>query len=128
VGASPYALALGATIVEKHFTIDKNMEGPDHVASLDPDELKDFVDSIKYVEQVLGNQNKEIVAGEKGNKEHMQKYIVAKQNINKGDLFNEDNITTKRTGGKGVPALKYFEVIGKSSHMDLQVNDIVRYE
>ena len=92
------AVALGAQIIEKHFTLDKNMEGPDHKASLEPDELKKMVDSIRIIEKTLGNGDKIPTRSESKNIDIARKSIVAKTNIMAGDTFSEDNITVKRPG------------------------------
>lgn len=125
IGASPFSIQLGATVIEKHYTIDKEMPGPDHVASLNPTELKEFVKSIRYAEEIMGSDKKIISDIELSNKARMQKCIVAKTPINKGDVFSESNLTTKRTGGKGISAIEFYNLIGKSSSKDLKPNEIV---
>ncbi len=112
IGASPYAVAMGAKIVEKHFTLDKNMEGPDHQASLSPDELILWVEGIRRVEQMLGNREIFPTKSEKENKISLQKHLVANINIKEGDIINRENITSKRTGGKGIPASDLYKILG----------------
>lgn len=106
------AAALGATVIEKHFTLDKNMQGPDHRASLTPDELTAMVRGIRIVEQAWGDGIKAPSASEQKNIEIARKSIVAKCTIEKGDIFSEDNLTTKRPGG-GISPMRWKEVLGQ---------------
>lgn len=105
------AVAMGATIIEKHFTLDKNMEGPDHKASLEPDELKAMVDSIRNIEKALGNGVKKPANSEIKNIAIARKSIVAKCDIVEGEIFTVDNITTKRPGN-GISPMKWNDVLG----------------
>lgn len=105
------AVALGATVIEKHFTLDKNMEGPDHKASLEPAELKAMVSSIRNIEQALGSGHKEVSASERKNIEIARKSIVAARPIKAGELLTEDNLTVKRPG-TGISPMRWKEVIG----------------
>ena len=125
VGASPYAVALGASSIEKHFTIDKTMEGPDHKASLSPEELTEFVREIRKVEVFLGSSEKKPTPSEEGNRLAMQKYVVAKTSIAKNEIFSENNIIPKRTGGKGISATFYDILIGKVASKDYELNEII---
>ncbi len=115
------AVALGATIIEKHFTLDRNMEGPDHKASLEPDELKQMVISIRHIESALGSGEKKPSASEMKNVSIVRKSIVAKTEIHKGDPFTENNITVKRPG-TGVNPMKWPDILGtiaqKNYHED----------
>jgi len=110
--ASPYAVAMGAKIVEKHFTLDKNMEGPDHKASLSPDELILLVEEIRKVEQMLGSREVFPTESEKETKKALQKCLVSKVDFRKGDIITRKNIAAKRTGGRGIPALEFYKVLG----------------
>ena len=92
------AAALGAVIIEKHFTLDRNMEGPDHRASLEPDELKKMVENIRHIECALGDGEKKPSASERKNVAVARKSIVARTRIAQGDIFTESNITVKRLG------------------------------
>lgn len=112
LGASPYAVAMGAKIVEKHFTLDKNMEGPDHKASLSPDELILWVKEIRKVEQMLGSGEIRPAESEKENKKALQKCLVSNVDLKKGDKITRKNITAKRTGGRGVSASEFYNVLG----------------
>ena len=108
------AVAMGATVIEKHFTLDRDMEGPDHKASLIPEELKAMVDSIRNVELALGKGEKKPTESEKENRIIARKSIVAKRDIHIGDVFTEDNITTKRPG-TGISPMRWNEIIGKTA-------------
>ncbi len=118
------AVALGATVIEKHFTLDKNMEGPDHKASLDPQELIDMVTSIRNIELALGDGIKTPSKSEIPNKEVARKSIVAKRNIVKGEIFIEENITVKRPGN-GISPMKWFEVLGRSAEHDYFEDELI---
>ena len=119
------AVAMGATVIEKHFTLDKTLPGPDHAASLEPDELKAMCQSIRNIEEALsGNGIKEPSESEMKNIAIARKSIVAKENIIKGKIFTEDNITTKRPGN-GISAMKWEEVIGMVANRDFNVDDLV---
>lgn len=118
------AVALGATVIEKHFTLDKNMEGPDHKASLDPQELKAMVTSIRNIELALGDGIKRPSKSETPNKEVARKSIVARRNIVKGEIFTEDNLTVKRPGN-GISPMKWFEVLGKKATRDFCEDELI---
>lgn len=118
------AVALGATIIEKHFTLDRNMVGPDHLASLEPDELASMVCSIRNVEHSLGDGIKKPTHSEIKNREIARKSIVAKKKINKGDIFTTDNITTKRPGS-GISPMKWLRVLGKVAKRSFEQDDLI---
>ena len=118
------AVAMGATIIEKHFTLDKTMEGPDHKASLEPDELKQMVDEIRNVEKAFGNGVKEPQEAEKKNIEIARKSIVAKCDIKKGEIFSDANITTKRPGN-GISPMMWDEIVGKKANKDYQEDELI---
>lgn len=105
------AVALGATVIEKHFTLDKNMEGPDHKASLEPQDLRAMVKAIRNIEQALGSGHKVISASERKNIEVARKSIVAACPIRKGDLLTDENLTVMRPGN-GISPMRWEEVIG----------------
>lgn len=111
------AVALGAIVIEKHFTLDRNMEGPDHKASLEPSELKKMVDSIRNIEKAIGSADKNPTESEKANRAVARKSIVAKRNISKGEIFSEENLTTKRPG-TGISPMKWNSVIGSKAVRD----------
>jgi len=118
------AIAMGATIIEKHFTLDKTMDGPDHKASLNPQELFEMVLSIRNIEKALGNGIKKPNKSEEEISKVVLKSIVAKKDIIKGDFFSEDNLTVKRAS-KGVSALYWDFVIGKRAIIDYKVDDCI---
>jgi N,N'-diacetyllegionaminate synthase len=116
------AVAMGASVIEKHFTLCKTMDGPDHRASLEPDELKAMILAIRNIEQALGDGVKAPSSSEAPNTESARKSIIAKVNINKGEIFNEDNVTTKRPA-TGISPMKWYDVIGKVSTKDYDMDD-----
>ena len=118
------AVALGATVIEKHFTLDRNMEGPDHKASLEPDELKMMVDSIRHIEMALGSGDKTPSESEKKNIAVARKSIVAKIPIKAGEVLNESNITTKRPGS-GINPMRWNEVIGTKAVRDFEEDELI---
>ncbi len=118
------AVALGAIIIEKHFTLDRNMEGPDHKASLEPDELAAMVNAIRNIERSLGTGIKEPSLSEKKNIVVARKSIVAKTIIKAGEVFTEDNITVKRPG-TGISPMKWFEVLGTKAVRDFDEDELI---
>jgi len=122
------AVSLGATMIEKHFTLDKNMEGPDHKASLEPAELMAMVSAIRNIEKALsGSGLKEISASEQKNIAIARKSIVAIKNIHKGEILTEENIGVKRPG-TGISPMKWDEVIGKMSQRDFEEDELITFE
>lgn len=121
------AVAMGATIIEKHFTLDKSMEGPDHIASATPDELKEMVDGIRQVELALGDSFKKPTEAEMKNRLVARKSIVALKPISKGEMFTEENITIKRPGS-GISPMLWDEVLGKVAQSDFQVEELIEIE
>lgn len=105
------AVALGASVIEKHFTLDRSLPGPDQTASLEPDELRQMVDEIRQVELAFGDGEKKVAEVERPNIEVARKSIVATKFIRKGDVLNEDNLTVKRPGS-GVSPMLWDSVIG----------------
>lgn len=118
------AVALGTTIIEKHFTLDKNMEGPDHRASLNPEELKNMVEAIRKTEKALGNREKKISASESKNRFLVRKSIVAEKGIKKGELFTKKNITTKRPA-TGISPMEWDNVIGRVAKRHFNVDELI---
>lgn len=118
------AVALGAAVIEKHFTLDKNMKGPDHKASLEPDELKAMVHAIRNIEKALGNGIKKPSSSEMKNIQVVRKSIVAAKDIKKGETFTDDNITVKRPG-TGISPLKWDGIIGKAAIKDFAENEFI---
>ena len=118
------AVAMGATIIEKHFTIDKTMDGPDHKSSINPEELKAMESSIRNIEKALGSSIKKPSKSEKPNIIMARKSIVASKSIKKGELFTENNLTTKRPG-TGLSPMEWDSVIGKVAKRDYQIDDLL---
>lgn len=118
------AVALGAQIIEKHFTLDKNMEGPDHKASLEPEELKAMVQSIRRIEQALGTGEKKPSQSERKNIDIARKSIVARRPIKKGEIFTEENLATKRPGN-GISPMRYNEIVGKCAIRDFMEDELI---
>ena len=118
------AVALGAKIIEKHFTLDKNMEGPDHKASLDPKELKEMVIAIRNIEKAMGDGVKRPSKSELKNIEIARKSIIAIDKIKKGDVFSEHNIGVKRPGN-GISPMQWEKVIGKKAKRDFLEDELI---
>jgi sialic acid synthase SpsE len=125
VGAAPFAIPMGVKVVEKHFTLDKSAKGPDHAASLSPKELIDFVKTIRRVDSYMGSNIKEPSQSEQSTRKSLQKCIVAKQKIKKGEKISEDNIVAKRTGGVGTSPIFYNDLIGTKAIKDFMKNEII---
>jgi len=122
------AVALGATVIEKHFTLDKTMQGPDHKASLEPDELKAMVSAIRNIEKALsGSGLKEVSPSEQKNIAIARKSIVAIKKIHKGEIFSEENIGVKRPG-TGISPMQWDEVIGKTAVRDFEEDELITIE
>ena len=119
------AVALGATVIEKHFTLDKTLPGPDHKASLEPNELKAMVSAIRNIEKAIGGSGlKEVSKSEEKNKPIVRKSIVASTDINKGNIFTPENLTVKRPG-TGISPMQWDEVIGKEAKRDFQEDELI---
>ena len=118
------AVALGATVIEKHITIDKNMNGPDHKSSLDPREFKEMVMAIRNIEVALGDGVKRASLSELKNKNIARKSIVAANDIKLGEIFSESNITIKRPGC-GVNPMKWYNVIGEVAKRDFKEDEAI---
>ena len=118
------AVALGATIIEKHFTLDRNMDGPDHRASLEPNELTLMVDGIRKIEKALGDGKKTPSPSEIKNINIARKFIVASRFIKSGEVFNKSNIIAKRSG-EGISPMRWNEVIGQKAKQDFQEDQII---
>lgn len=119
------AVALGATVIEKHFTLDRNMEGPDHKASLEPNELKAMVSAIRNIEKAVGGDGtKHVSESERKNIAIARKSIMAACDIKKGDLLTEENLTVKRPG-TGISPMRWEEVIGTKAIRDFAEDEII---
>ncbi|MEG1895240.1 MAG: N-acetylneuraminate synthase [Oscillospiraceae bacterium] len=118
------AVSLGATIIEKHFTLDKTMEGPDHAASMNPQELCQLVKAIRETELVLGSGVKTVTQSEAKNKDVARKSIVAKVAIKKGETLTEKNLTVKRPGS-GISPMRWYEVLGTKATRAFEVDELI---
>lgn len=118
------AVALGATIIEKHFTLDRSLPGPDHQASLEPDELKAMVDAIRNIEMALGDGIKRPSASERKNIPIARKSIVAIRAIRAGETFTADNIAAKRPG-TGISPMRWDEVVGRTASRDYSIDELI---
>jgi N,N'-diacetyllegionaminate synthase len=118
------AVAMGSEVIEKHFTLSRNMEGPDHLASLEPDELESLVKSVRNTEIALGDSKKKLTDFEKENLNLARKSIVAKKEIKKGEIFSDSNLTTKRPGG-GMSPMKWDLILGKVAEKNYKVDELL---
>lgn len=118
------AVAMGAQVIEKHVTLDRAMIGPDHKASIQPDELKYLVKAIRNIELALGGWEKVVTDSERENLAVARKSIVAKRTIKKGETFSVDNITTKRPG-TGISPMSWYDVLGKSAPRDFEDDELI---
>lgn len=118
------AVALGAKIIEKHFTLDRNMVGPDHKASLEPDELTSMVRAIRNIEMALGDGIKKPANGEIKNINIVRRSIVAKHNIKQGDIFTDKNLIVKRPG-TGINPMKWDEIVGTIAVKDYNKDELI---
>jgi len=118
------AVALGATVIEKHFTLSRQLPGPDHQASLEPHELKAMVDAIRNIEQALGDGIKRPSASELKNKLIARKSLVASRPILAGEIFSAENLDTKRPG-TGVSPMRWDEVIGRPAPRDFAADELI---
>lgn len=118
------AVALGASMIEKHFTLDRDLPGPDHKASLEPEELKAMVSAIRHIEQALGDAHKTVSTSERKNIAIARKSIVAACSIKKGELLTEQNLTVKRPG-TGITPMRWEEVIGTKAIKDFSEEDLI---
>jgi len=119
------AVALGATVIEKHFTLDRNLPGPDHAASLEPEELKSMVKAIRNIEKALGDGIKQPSESEIKNIPIVRKSIVAAIKIRKGEFFSRKNLTVKRPG-TGISPMEWDEVMGKVSIQDFNCDELIK--
>jgi N,N'-diacetyllegionaminate synthase len=118
------AVAMGATVIEKHFTLDRNLPGPDHQASLEPAELKAMVAAIRNIEVALGDGIKRLTPDEARNKSVVRKSLVAKRRIRAGEVFTADNLTTKRPG-TGISPMRWDEFVGQAAQKDYHEDELI---
>lgn len=125
LGAALYSIPMGVRVVEKHFTLNTGEKGPDHKASLTPNELVEFVKEVRKVEKYMGRSVKKPSFAETKTRKSLQKCLVAKKEILKGELITLDNIIAKRTGGIGVSPIYYKDLLNKASNNNYKINDII---
>lgn len=118
------AAAMGAVVIEKHFTLDRDMEGPDHKASLEPEELRAMVQAVRNIESALGDGIKRPSPSEKKNRDVARKSIVAKTDIRKGEVFSEENLTAKRPGS-GISPMRWNDVAGLTADRDYEQDEMI---
>ncbi len=118
------AAALGAEVIEKHFTLSRDLPGPDHRASLEPDELKSMVRAVRNIEKALGSAEKHVTPSEKGNREVARKSIVASRHIRKGEILSDENMTAKRPG-TGISPMRWLEVEGTAAIRDFEPDEMI---
>ncbi|WP_286233290.1 N-acetylneuraminate synthase [Thalassotalea sediminis] len=121
------AVAKGACIIEKHFTLDKNLPGPDHKASIDPSELTQMITSIRIAEQALGSSIKAPTSSELANKSVARKSIVAKKDIKKGELLTTENLAIMRPGS-GIDPKYYWQLLNVPAHYAFQAGDLIKVD
>ena len=124
IEVSVAAVALGARVIEKHFTLDKTLPGPDHLASLEPDELKQLVDCVRNIEHAMGDGIKAPTEVEKKNMLIARKSLVAANKINSGDVFTQENITAKRPG-TGISPMRLDDVLGRTASRTFEENELI---
>ncbi|MDB4037921.1 N-acetylneuraminate synthase [Candidatus Thioglobus sp.] len=120
------AVALGASVIEKHFTLDRTLPGPDHAASLEPEELKAMINAVRNIEKAIGDGVKKPSKSEVKNIPIVRKSIVAKRKIIKGELMSVDNLSIKRPA-TGLSPMEWDNIIGKAAQRDFDVDDIIDY-
>ena len=125
IAISLAAVARGANIIEKHFTLDRNLPGPDHKASLEPNELKEMVKEIRNIEMALGCGRKLVATSEEKNKNIARKSLIAKSKILKGEVFSKENLTIKRPG-YGISPMEYWRYLGKVSEKDYEEDEVIK--
>ena len=118
------AVALGATVIEKHFTLDRTLPGPDHKASLEPKELKSMIDGIRNIEEAMGDGVKRLMPSEASNLWVIRQSIVASRKIEMNELFTAENLATRRAGS-GISPMRWEEVLGKKAIRDFHENELI---
>lgn len=128
IGAAAFAVVLGARVLEKHFTLDRKMVGPDHKASVEPRELKSLVEQVRYSERIIGSGEKKVSESGKITKMYLQKYIVAKWPIRKGETIAPKNLMAKRTGGIGISPIEREKLVGRVALRNIAKDEPIRFE
>jgi N,N'-diacetyllegionaminate synthase len=124
IGVASTAVALGAVVIEKHLTLSRSLDGPDHAASLEPDQFHEMVDEIRKTEMCLGSSVKSISESERQNRFHARKSIVAKTVIKKGEILTEENITTKRPFA-GLSPMMWDNILGVPAKRDFHIDECI---
>jgi N,N'-diacetyllegionaminate synthase len=119
------AVAMGATVIEKHFTLDRKLPGPDHQASLEPHELAAMISAIRNIEEALGTGTKKASRSELKNRHVVRKSIVAATPITKGQIFDETNLGVKRVGRDGLSPMRWNDVLGKSANRNYIADEVI---
>ncbi len=127
IAVSIAAVAMGATVIEKHFTLDRAMPGPDHAASLEPSEFAALAAGVRQVERALGGGQKVPSAIERQNSRIGRRSLVASRDLSRGELLSEENLAVKRPGS-GITAMAYFDVLGRPAPQDLKAGELLREE
>lgn len=125
IGAAPYAVALGAKVIEKHLTTDCRLPGPDHSASLEPLDFRKLIAEIRKVERYLGSGSKNPTRAELKTRAILQKSLVALKDINRGEMFSRANVTAKRTRGMGISPIYYKDVFGRSAKKKFKKDEVI---
>jgi N,N'-diacetyllegionaminate synthase len=128
IGAGPFAIAIGAKVLEKHFTLNKNLPGPDHQASLSPEELANLIGMVRKVDEYIGTDIKIPTLSETLTRSSLQKCLVARTEIKAGNLFSDSNTVGKRTGGVGISPIYCRDIYGKVAHRDFKVDEIIELD
>ena len=118
------AVAMGAVVIEKHFTLSRKLDGPDHKASLQPEELREMVSDIRHLEAAMGTGEKTPSPSERKNIDVARRSIVAGKKINKGEVFTEDNLKVKRPGG-GISPMRWLDILGKTATRDYEFDEMI---
>jgi N,N'-diacetyllegionaminate synthase len=118
------AVAMGAKVIEKHFTLDKELPGPDHKSSLEPEELHSMIKAIRHIEISLGDGIKRLTSSEKMNVKISRKSIVARKRIEKGSIFTESLLTTKRPG-TGISPMRWDSLIGRKASRNYEIDELI---
>ncbi len=120
------ATVLGISLIEKHFTLDKNMPGPDHKASATPIEMKELIQSVRRMERMLGNGQKIVTESERKNKVVARKSIVALCDIKAGEIFTDKNITCKRPGN-GISPMRWYDILGQRAEQEFHIDELIQH-
>lgn len=127
MGAAPYAVALGACVIEKHVTLDRAMEGPDHHASVEPDDFIKLVSEVRKVEAYLGSSD-DAERPDLETRRSLQRSFVARRRLMPGDEIGHESVTTKRAGGVGIPGSEWLQIRGKFAAVAIEENQVIHHD